>query len=86
MMEAASTSETLANFYQTTWHNMPEDSHLHTNRHENLKSHSPKYIPCVTTVQSCLLLFCILLPTTETYGAFIYGGLGDSEIQSIKVL
>jgi hypothetical protein len=28
MMEAASTSETLANFYQTTWRNNPEDSHL----------------------------------------------------------
>jgi hypothetical protein len=27
MMEAASTSEMLVNFYQTTWHN-PEDSHL----------------------------------------------------------
>jgi hypothetical protein len=30
MMEAASTSETLLNFYQTTWHNNPEDSHLQT--------------------------------------------------------
>jgi hypothetical protein len=28
MMEAASTSETLVNFYQTTWCNNPEDSHL----------------------------------------------------------
>jgi hypothetical protein len=28
MMEAASTSETLVNFYQTTWCNIPEDSHL----------------------------------------------------------
>jgi hypothetical protein len=28
MMEAASTSETLVNFYQTTWHNNSEDSHL----------------------------------------------------------
>jgi hypothetical protein len=27
MMEAASTSETTVNFYQTTWHNNPEDSH-----------------------------------------------------------
>jgi hypothetical protein len=38
-MEAASTSETAANFYQTTPHNDPEDSHLHTRRRENLKSH-----------------------------------------------
>jgi hypothetical protein len=40
MMEAASTSETSANFYQITWsNNNPEDSHLHTRRRENLKSH-----------------------------------------------
>jgi hypothetical protein len=38
MMEAASTSETSVNFYQTTWRNNPEDSHLHTRRRENLKS------------------------------------------------
>jgi hypothetical protein len=30
MMEAAGTSETLVNFYQTTWHYNSEDSHLHT--------------------------------------------------------
>jgi hypothetical protein len=35
MMEAASTSETSANFYQTTRRNKPEDSHLHTHRREN---------------------------------------------------
>jgi hypothetical protein len=29
MMEAASTSEMSVNIYQTTWCNMPEDSHLH---------------------------------------------------------
>jgi hypothetical protein len=39
MMEAARTSETLVNFYQTTWHYKPEDSHLHTHRRENLKSY-----------------------------------------------
>jgi hypothetical protein len=39
MMEAASTPEMLVNFYQTTWCNIPEDSHLHTRHHENLKSH-----------------------------------------------
>jgi hypothetical protein len=40
MMEAASTSETM-NFYQTTRRNNPEDSHLHTRRRENMKSHFP---------------------------------------------
>jgi hypothetical protein len=39
MMEAARTSETLANFYQTTRRYNPEDSHLHTHRRENLKSY-----------------------------------------------
>jgi hypothetical protein len=29
----------LLNFYQTIWHNIPEDSHLHTHCCENLKSH-----------------------------------------------
>jgi hypothetical protein len=38
MMEAASTSETLVNFYQNIRRYNPEDSHLHTRRCENLKS------------------------------------------------
>jgi hypothetical protein len=37
MMEAAATSETSVNFYQTTSCYNPEDSHLHTRRRENLK-------------------------------------------------
>jgi hypothetical protein len=39
MMEAARTSETLENFYQTTRRYNPEDSHLRTHRRENLKSY-----------------------------------------------
>jgi hypothetical protein len=39
MMEAARTSETLVQLYQTTWCYNPEDSHLHTHRRENLKSY-----------------------------------------------
>jgi hypothetical protein len=39
MMEAASTSGTAVSFYQTTRRNTPEDSHLHSRRRENLKSH-----------------------------------------------
>jgi hypothetical protein len=42
MMEAAGTSEILAYFYQTTWCNMPEDSHLHIHGHE-MKSHQILY-------------------------------------------
>jgi hypothetical protein len=39
MMEAARTSETLVHFYQTTWCYNPEDSHLCTHCHENLRSY-----------------------------------------------
>jgi hypothetical protein len=39
MMEAVSTSETSANFYQTAGRNIPEDNLLYTGRRENLKSH-----------------------------------------------
>jgi hypothetical protein len=38
-MEAARTSETLVNFYQTTRRYNPEDSHLRTHHRENLKSY-----------------------------------------------
>jgi hypothetical protein len=44
MMEAARTSETLVNFYQTTLCYNPEDSNLHTHRRENLKSYKNAYI------------------------------------------
>jgi hypothetical protein len=44
MMEAARTSETLVNFYQTTWCYNPEDSHLHIHRRENLKSYNFKEV------------------------------------------
>jgi hypothetical protein len=39
MMEAANTSETSVNLYQTTRRNDPEDSHIHIRCRENLKSH-----------------------------------------------
>jgi hypothetical protein len=37
MMEAAKTSETMVNFYQTTRRYNPENIHLRTHRRENLK-------------------------------------------------
>jgi hypothetical protein len=50
-MEAVGTSKTSVNFYKTTRCNIPEDSHLHTRRHENLKSNQ----------------FYIILPCTSKY-------------------
>jgi hypothetical protein len=44
MKEAASISETSVNFYQAARRNNPEDSHLHTRSHENLKSHGVYYV------------------------------------------
>jgi hypothetical protein len=41
-MEAANTSKTSVSFHQTTRHNVPEDSHLHTRRRENLKPYKRK--------------------------------------------
>jgi hypothetical protein len=38
-MKATSTSETLVNFYQNSRRYNPEDSHLRTNRRDNLKSY-----------------------------------------------
>jgi hypothetical protein len=39
MMEEVISSESSVNMYQTIRCNIPEDSHLHTRRRENLKSH-----------------------------------------------
>jgi hypothetical protein len=44
-------SETLVNFYQTTRRYNPEDSHLRTNRRENIKS----YMSCVCLPESSYL-------------------------------
>jgi hypothetical protein len=39
MMEAVSTFEMLVYSNETTWRYIPEDSHIHTRRRENLKAH-----------------------------------------------
>jgi hypothetical protein len=38
-MEAVSSFVTSVSFYQTTWHDIPEDSRLRFCRRENLKCH-----------------------------------------------
>jgi hypothetical protein len=44
MMEAASTSETMVNFYHTTRRNITEGSDLQTRRRENPKSNLRKLL------------------------------------------
>jgi hypothetical protein len=63
MMEAASTSETLVNFYQTTRRYNPEDSHLRTHRRENLKS----YLVDNLIVLSTILSSTKILPNAHNY-------------------
>jgi hypothetical protein len=52
MMEAASTSETSVDVYQTTWRYNPEDSHLHTRRREYLKFQLDASFPFESMVDS----------------------------------
>jgi hypothetical protein len=52
MMEAARTSETLVNCYQTIRRYNPEDNHLRTHRHENLKFHL--IIPLISQTENNL--------------------------------
>jgi transposase-like protein len=40
LMAAISNSETSVSFYETTWRNIIEESHVHTRRRENMKSHA----------------------------------------------
>jgi hypothetical protein len=59
LMEAASTCETSVVLYRTALRNIPQDSHLHTRRRENLKSHrvsnlsSKQSIRCLLKVPGC---------------------------------
>jgi hypothetical protein len=53
-METVSTSETPVNFCQTTRCNIPQDSHLHTDSRENLKSHVRKFVVWINWSFSCM--------------------------------
>jgi hypothetical protein len=60
VMEAANTSETSVNYYQTTRRNNPEDSHLH-------------FIVCFgklsyRTVVTNILFFCAILVCINVFG------------------
>jgi hypothetical protein len=79
MIEAASTSETTVNFYQTTRRNNPEDSRLHTRRRENLKSH----IISINQKLVCLIQFCSLLFMEIPYGVLVFDGTKRKTIVSV---
>jgi hypothetical protein len=65
LMEAARSSEMLANFYQTTRRYNPDDSHLRTHRHENLKSYCFLLLTVMIlylVINFCLTLFIYMCP------------------------
>jgi hypothetical protein len=63
MMESVSTSEISVSFSQSTRRNISENGHLHTRRHQNLRSHMyvsffllPLHPPLLPTKPQYLLL------------------------------
>jgi hypothetical protein len=73
-MEAARTSETLVNFYQTTRRYNPEDSHLRTHHRENLKSYI--FIFDENVFNPWILLTCEIMKnfTVGTVNGFVNRG------------
>jgi hypothetical protein len=63
MMEAARTSETLENFYQTTRRYNPEDSHLPINKWLLAVTKVSTFIPCISD-RNCKLLFSCFIQAT----------------------
>jgi hypothetical protein len=59
VMETATTSETSGNFYRrNTRRKNPENTHLHTHRRENLKSHFVSFIHSVIALNSLYRRLC----------------------------
>jgi hypothetical protein len=61
MMEAVSTSETLVNFYKTTWCNIPEDGHLQQILAVELRCHSSTPVTLYKLMVSAHLASLFLL-------------------------
>jgi hypothetical protein len=57
MRESVNSSETSVNTYQTTRSKIPEDSHLHTHRRENLKS----YLVVYYIIQNQIYLLAVVV-------------------------
>jgi hypothetical protein len=62
MMVAVSTFETSVDFYQTTRHNIPEDSQVHTHRRKDLKSRPKTNFPSTS--------FCAMNDVLKRYPRF----------------
>jgi hypothetical protein len=63
-MDPVSTPETSASPYQTTWHNIPEDSNLQTRRHEDLTCNCARYEGLKSNVTYILLTERTLAPNS----------------------
>jgi hypothetical protein len=61
MIEAASTSKMSVIFYQTTQCNNPEDTHLHSCHHENLKSHHENLLHALQIIPQLLQFGCLVM-------------------------
>jgi hypothetical protein len=66
MMGVANTSETSANFYQTTWRNNPEDSHLQSELSSMWKPLIVRQ-PAARRLQVCNLAALLNLPWTNCH-------------------
>jgi hypothetical protein len=63
MVAAVSTSDMSVNFYQTTWHNIPEDSHLHSKEVGFFKTEPKKTYKILlwNNISVNKILICVLL-------------------------
>jgi hypothetical protein len=89
MMEAASTSETSVNFYQTTRRNIPEESQLHTRRSENLISHlnhNPSWKTANHIRKSSLHIIMNTLPIRSNAGNIFNLNLLQIHFVSYKII
>jgi hypothetical protein len=71
-MEAARTSETLVNFYQTTRRYNPEDSDLRTHRLENLKSYFQNSVLRKDSVFPSTEIIVIAIHWNGKFSSFIF--------------
>jgi hypothetical protein len=66
IMEAASTSETSVNLYQTVRRKIPKDSHFHTRRHGNMVTWNVTQLQVSSTSDSKAIKF----PETLSFNEF----------------